>query len=41
MRIQQSDTSKNEYNEGNVVLLTNWILKINIKKFYFKIEKLY
>ena len=30
---------RNEYNEGDVILLTNWISKINIKKFYFKREK--
>ena len=27
---------RNEYNEGDVVLLTNWISKVNIKKPYFK-----
>ena len=30
---------KNEYNEGDVVLITNWISKISIKKHYFKREK--
>ena len=30
---------RNEYKEGDVVLLTNWISKINIKKPYFKWEK--
>ena len=40
MRIQGSDTSReNEYNEGDVVLITNWISKISIKKHYFKREK--
>ena len=29
----------NEYKESDVVLLTNWISKINIKKPYFKREK--
>ena len=27
---------RNEYNEGDVALLTNWISKINFKKSYFK-----
>ena len=31
---------RNEYNEGDVVLLASWISKINIKKPYFKREKL-
>ena len=30
---------RNEYHEGDVVLLTNSISKINIKKPYFKREK--
>ena len=30
---------RNEYKESDVVLLTNWISKINIKKPYFKREK--
>ena len=30
---------RNEYNDGDVVLLTNWISKINIKKSYPKREK--
>ena len=32
--------NKNENNESDVVLPTNWISKINIKKSYFKREKL-
>ena len=31
---------RNEYNEGDVVLLTNWKSKININKPYFKKKKL-
>ena len=30
---------RNEYKESDVVLLRNWISKINIKKLYFKREK--
>ena len=30
---------RNEYNEGDVVLIINWISKINTKKPYFKSEK--
>ena len=29
---------RSEYNEDDVVLLTNWISKVNIKKPYFKSE---
>ena len=40
MRIQGSNIAReNGYNEGDVVLLTNWISKFNIKKPYFKREK--
>ena len=33
MRIEGSDTSKerNKYNEGDVVLLTNWISKLSLR----------
>ena len=31
---------RNEYKEGDVVLFTNWISKINTKNPYFKREKL-
>ena len=30
---------RNEYNEDDVVLITNWISKTNIKKPYFEREK--
>ena len=30
---------RNEYNDSDVVLLTNWITKINIKKSYLKWDK--
>ena len=41
MRIKGCDTSREKwYNEDEVVLLTNWISKINIKKPYIKREKL-
>ena len=40
MKIQEmTPRERNEYSEGDVVLLTNWISKTNIKKPYFKREK--
>ena len=30
---------RNEYNEGDTVILSNWMPKFNIKKPYFKREK--